>query len=222
MMREHIDEIPSIITEFGVPSFKIFMFYGSHGLHGRSQDQSEFLMIPPGRALRPRPLRVRHAGHPAGPRGAARARRPDLAVAALRDGGDHDGLHQAGRGGRRARRASRHTAHRAHQHSEGLAITIASFLADETELPNINLLHLTSAKALKAAMLMQQTFPHVNFRREVTIGHLVADFDTASGIGGKVNPPLRAARGRRERCGSTFSRATSTGSSATTPAARRR
>ena len=48
MMREHIDEIPSIITEFGVPSFKIFMFYGSHGLHGRSQDQSEFLMIPPG------------------------------------------------------------------------------------------------------------------------------------------------------------------------------
>ena len=43
-------------------------------------------------------------------------------------------------------------------HSEGLAITIASYLADETELPNINLLHLTSAKALKAAMLMQQTF----------------------------------------------------------------
>ena len=24
----------------------------------------------------------------------------------------------------------------------------------------------------------------------MTIGHLVADFDTASGIGGKVNPPL--------------------------------
>src|SRR5688500_1103996 len=37
MMREHIDEIPSLITDFGVPSFKIFMFYGSHGLHGRSQ-----------------------------------------------------------------------------------------------------------------------------------------------------------------------------------------
>ena len=28
-------------------------------------------------------------------------------------------------------------------HSEGLAVTIASFLADETGLPNINLLHLT-------------------------------------------------------------------------------
>lgn len=48
MMREHIDEIPSIIEDFGVTSFKIFMFYGSHGLHGRSSDQSSFLMIPEG------------------------------------------------------------------------------------------------------------------------------------------------------------------------------
>ena len=32
---EHIDEIPSLITDLGVTSFKIFMFYGSHGLHGR-------------------------------------------------------------------------------------------------------------------------------------------------------------------------------------------
>jgi allantoinase len=40
-------------------------------------------------------------------------------------------------------------------------------------------------------MLMQQTFPHINFRREVTVGHLLADFHTA-GLGGKVNPPLRS------------------------------
>ena len=43
---EHIDEIPALIEEFGVPSFKIFMFYGGHGLHGRSTDQGSFLMIP--------------------------------------------------------------------------------------------------------------------------------------------------------------------------------
>jgi allantoinase len=76
-------------------------------------------------------------------------------------------------------------------HSEGLAVTTASFLADETGLPNINLLHLSSAKALTAAMRMQATFPHVDFRREVTIGHLLADITTAHGLGGKVNPPLR-------------------------------
>ena len=48
MMQQHIDEIPSIIDNLGVPSFKIFMFYGSHGLHGRSDNQASFLMTPPG------------------------------------------------------------------------------------------------------------------------------------------------------------------------------
>ena len=40
-------------------------------------------------------------------------------------------------------------------------------------------------------MMMAKTFPHVDFRREVTIGHLLADITTASGIGAKVNPPIR-------------------------------
>jgi len=40
-------------------------------------------------------------------------------------------------------------------------------------------------------LLMAKTFPHVDFRREVTIGHLLATYDTAAGLGGKVNPPLR-------------------------------
>ena len=40
-------------------------------------------------------------------------------------------------------------------------------------------------------MLMQQTFL-TSTSAAVTIGHLVADFDTASGIGGKVNLPFRA------------------------------
>jgi allantoinase len=77
------------------------------------------------------------------------------------------------------------------QHSEGLAVTIASYLAHETGLPTINLLHLSSAKALDAAMRMAATFPHVDFRREVTIGHLIADIETAQGLGAKVNPPIR-------------------------------
>ncbi|MBN9755325.1 hypothetical protein DMP14_07710 [Pseudonocardia sp. Ae707_Ps2] len=44
---------------------------------------------------------------------------------------------------------------------------------------------------MEAAMLMARAFPHVDFRREVTIGHLLADVTTADGVGGKVNPPLR-------------------------------
>ncbi|MCU0775957.1 MAG: hydantoinase, partial [Ideonella sp.] len=45
MDRTHIDEIPMLIEKHGVASFKIFMFYGSHGLHGASNSQREFLMI---------------------------------------------------------------------------------------------------------------------------------------------------------------------------------
>ncbi len=45
MDRRHIEEMPMLIDKHGVSSFKIFMFYGSHGLHGASNTQREFLMI---------------------------------------------------------------------------------------------------------------------------------------------------------------------------------
>ena len=76
-------------------------------------------------------------------------------------------------------------------HSEGLAIFIASYLANETDLPNINLLHLTSRKAVLAALQMAAVFPHINFRREVTIGHLMLDTDSKAASLAKVNPPIR-------------------------------
>ena len=43
----HIDEMEHLVLEHGVTSFKIFMFYGGYGLHGRSSQQNEFLMIGP-------------------------------------------------------------------------------------------------------------------------------------------------------------------------------
>ena len=47
MDSTHISEIEKLIKDHGVCSFKIFMFYGSHGLHGRSDSQRDFLMIGP-------------------------------------------------------------------------------------------------------------------------------------------------------------------------------
>ena len=192
ILEEHIDEIPMMIEEFGVPSFKIFMFYGSHGLHGRSSDQGSFLMLPEDQSYD-----LAHFEFVM--RGIQKAR-ADERFAADRDAISLS-LHcetaeimraytklveQEGKlSGLEAYSASRPP------HSEGLAITIASYLAHETELPNINLLHLTSRKAIEAAMMMQATFPHIDFRREVTVGHLVANFHTAN-LGGKVNPPLRS------------------------------
>lgn len=76
-------------------------------------------------------------------------------------------------------------------HSEGLAVFIASYLAHETQCTNINLLHLSSRKAMDAAMQMAEAFPHIDFRREVTIGHLLLDIDAPAGPLAKVNPPIR-------------------------------
>ena len=190
ILKEHIGEIPDLL-DMGVPSFKIFMFYGIHGLHGRSSDQSKFLMIPEEDAYD-------FAHFEFVMRGIEKARR-DPRYAHIKDDISLS-LHcetaeimraytkiveEEGKlTGLEAYSASRPP------HSEGLAITIASYLAHETELPNINLLHLTSRKAIEAAMMMQSTFPHINFRREVTVGHLLADCTTAN-LGGKVNPPLR-------------------------------
>src|SRR6266545_2026408 len=44
---DHIDEMEHLALDYGIPSFKIFMFYGGYGLHGRSANQNEFLMIGP-------------------------------------------------------------------------------------------------------------------------------------------------------------------------------
>ncbi|MBB5826077.1 dihydroorotase [Micromonospora carbonacea] len=190
MMREHIDELPDLVDRFGVTSFKIFMFYGGHGLHGRSADQNSFLMIPEGE-------RYDYAHFEFVMRGvqAARERFPELAdqislslhceTAEIMSAYTRQ-VEQEGRlRGLEAYHASRPP------HSEGLAVSIASYLAHETGLPTINLLHLSSAKALDAALRMAEAFPHIDFRREVTIGHLLADITTAHGLGGKVNPPLR-------------------------------
>ena len=190
MMRQHIDEIPSLVSDFGVTSFKIFMFYGGYGLHGKSSSQNEFLMIPDDE-------NYDTAHFEFVMRGVQRAREafPDIAdqislslhceTAEIMRAYTDIVQQQDELRGLEAYSASRPP------HSEGLAITIASYLAHETGLPTINLLHLSSAKAMDAARRMVATFPHVDFRREVTVGHLSRDF-TQTDIGAKVNPPIRS------------------------------
>jgi len=190
MTSGHINEIEPLIEDFGVTSFKIFMFYGGYGLHGRSNDQSDFLMIG-------KDEKYDFAHFEFIMRGIKRAadRFPDIAdrislslhcetaeiMAAytklVERRGDLSGL--------AAYSASRPP------HSEGLAVCIASYLAHETECANINLLHLSGRKAVEAAVTMSAAFPHVQFRREVTIGHLLLDIDSPCGNHAKVNPPIR-------------------------------
>ena len=186
----HIREIPDLVEQHGVTSFKVFMFYGSHGLHGRSDSQREFLKIGP-------EDRYDYAHFEFVMRSiqAARERYPDKAAQIslslhcetaeiltayskiVEAQGKLEGL------------AAYHAARP--PHSEGLAVFIAAYLANETALPTINLLHLSSRKALEAALQMAYLFPHIDFRREVTIGHLILDVNAKTGVLAKVNPPIR-------------------------------
>ena len=190
MNGQHIDEIPMLIEKHGVASFKIFMFYGSHGLHGASNTQRDFLMI--GEDERydfahfefvMRGIQLAREKMP------ERARQISLSLhcetAEVMTAYTKIVEKDRSMKGLAAYSASRP------QHSEGLAVFIASYLAHETALPNINLLHLSSRKAVQAALMMAETFPHIDFRREVTIGHLMLDITSKAAEQAKVNPPIR-------------------------------
>ncbi len=190
MDATHIDEIPELIRKHGVASFKIFMFYGSHGLHGASDAQRDFLMIG-------KDDRYDYAHFEFVMRGVQKAREQLPQQAAQISLSLHcetaeimtayTKIIEKDRSlkGLPAYHASRPP------HSEGLAVFIASYLAHETALPNINLLHLSSRKAVQAALMMAETFPHIDFRREVTIGHLMLDIASPAAELAKVNPPIR-------------------------------
>ena len=189
----HIDEMEMLATQFGVPSFKIFMFYGGYGLHGKAdpaaqrrflildEDDSydlahfEFIMRSASRLMQSHPELADYVSV------SLHCEVADILNAYTKIVRNDPSLT-----GLRAYSAARPP------HSEGLAIWIAAYLAYETDCLNINLLHLSSRKAIEAALMMQNVFPHINFRREVTVGHLLLDYDTPAGPHAKVNPPIRS------------------------------
>jgi len=75
-------------------------------------------------------------------------------------------------------------------HAEGLAVGIAGYLAQETACPGINLLHLSSRKAVEAALALPRVFPHLDVRRAVTVNpQLSTGFPVSPGyphVGDKV------------------------------------
>ncbi|MGA7934831.1 MAG: dihydroorotase family protein [Kovacikia sp.] len=186
----HIDEMHMLFEEYGIGSFKIFMFYGGYGLHGLSDQQNLFLMIN-------KEERYDFAHFEFIMRGLSRLRElhPESSarislslhceVAEILNAYTKIVQQDSTLTGLKAYSAARPP------HSEGLAICIASYLAHETNCLNINLLHLSSRKAVEAALMMQTIFPHINFRREVTVGHLLLDVETPTGKWAKVNPPIR-------------------------------
>ncbi len=74
--------------------------------------------------------------------------------------------------------------------TERLSIHEAGVLAAAAGC-RINLLHLSSAEALRAAVETGGLHPGLDIRRETTLHHLTLTYDRLEGLGGKVNPPIR-------------------------------
>jgi allantoinase len=187
---QHLKELDYLATEHGVTSFKIFMFYGGYGLHGKSGAQNQFLMLGPDDHYD-----IAHFEFVMRSARAVMERHPELAehisvslhceLADILNAYTTLVEREGKLTGLKAYSAARPP------HSEGLAVWIASYLANETNCMNINLLHLSSRKSVDAAWTMQQVFPHIQFRREVTVGHLLLDTDCECAVHAKVNPPIR-------------------------------
>ena len=186
-----IAEIPELIARYGITSYKIYMFYGGYGLHGASDSQREFLMIGDDE-------RYDIAHFEFVMRGVQQAAAANPALSDMISLSLHcetaEIMNAYTRIVQREGRLQGLEAYSAARppHSEGLAIFIAGYLANETHCLNINLLHLSSRKAVEAALQMAQVFPHIDFRREVTIGHLCLDYNSPAGALAKVNPPIRS------------------------------
>src|SRR5215470_955878 len=192
IQASHIDEMEDLATRQGVPSFKIFMFYGGHGLHGQAvraaqrrflvvgEDESydlahfEFIMRAASRIRRAHPKLAPHVTVSL-----------HCEIADILNAYTTRVAREGTLAGLRAYSAARPP------HAEGLAVWIAGYLAHETDCPGINLLHLSSRKAVEAALALPRVFPQLDVRREVTVGHLLLDYDVPTGVLAKVNPPIR-------------------------------
>jgi len=145
--RAHIDEMEMLAVEHGVPSFKIFMFYGGYGLHGSVDPaaQRKFLMLPEGESYD-----LAHFEFVM--RGAARliAQRPSLrdfvSVSLHCELADIlNAYTRIVQSNPSLRGLAAYSAARP-PHAEGLAVWIAAYLANEAACPNVNLLHLFIAQ----------------------------------------------------------------------------
>ena len=187
-----IAEMGYMATDCGAPNFgEVFMFYGLHGLHGRSDSQSKWLMLNEGDHYD-----LAHFDFICREAARLQQQHPDLAKyiqvswhcetpeilrayePKIRAEGNLKGLE--------AYSAARPP------HSEAIAINIVGSMAYAAGLKQVNILHITSREAMDAAIAMRNTYPDVEFGFEVTAGHLLLDYTSPCGVWGKVNPPLRS------------------------------
>jgi allantoinase len=185
MTSGQLDEIEWLAGEAGIASFKYYMFYKGLNLAGDSEDADAFTMSDDKYDF----------GH-------LYSMMEQIAAADARRGGDDRislSLHCENAEliklfMARAQDAALQGARAWHEArpplTERLSVHEAALLADATRC-RVNLLHLSSAEALRGALEVRSLYPTLDVRCETTLHHLVLTHDMLDGTGGKVNPPIR-------------------------------
>ncbi|MDI1463094.1 dihydroorotase family protein [Catellatospora sp. KI3] len=185
MDTAQVGEVPSLVDEHGVSSFKYYMFYKGFNLSADSRDAKSFTMSDEydlGHLYQI--MEAVAANQRAGRRVSLslhceQAELMRLFIDRVRAAGDPQTL--------KAYSDARPPL------TEQVAIGEATTLARATGCP-VNLLHLSSADAIAAAAAAKAD-KSLDLRCEVTLHHLCLDhesLDRKGGLGAKVNPPIRA------------------------------
>lgn len=191
-----VGEMEYLAVEAGCPNFgEVFMFYGLHGLHGRSDSQARWLMLNEGDHYD-----LAHFDFIC--REAARLERSHPELAPYLQVSFHCETPEILRAYERKVQAEgrlrgleAYSAARP-PHSEAIAIAVVGAMAHAAGLGRVNILHITSREAMEAALRCREAYPGVDFGLEATAGHLMLDYASPCGVWGKVNPPLRSPEDR--------------------------
>lgn len=192
---DQIGQMEYAALEAGCPNFgEVFMFYGSHGLHGRSDSQSKWLMLNEGdhydlahydqicrEAAR---IAARHKKLAPYVQVSFHCEVPELLRA-------YETQVRADPAMRKQSRLAQYSAARP-DHGEAMAINIVGSMAHAAGLKKVNILHITSQAAMEAALNCRKIYHDVDFGLEVTAAHLALDTDSPADVWGKVNPPIRS------------------------------
>jgi dihydropyrimidinase/allantoinase len=186
MTPEHVREIPWLVEEMGVSSFKYFMFYKGFNLAGSSRDAGAYTMT-----------EDYDLGHlfeimeTAAAVGARTARRISVSVHCEQPELLRVFIERA-KADPSVTGLAEYSAGRPPL-TERLSVEEAAVLADVTGAP-VNFLHLSSRTALDAATAVSRRYPGSDIVAETTLHHLALcyeDLDAVS-VRGKVNPPIRS------------------------------
>jgi dihydroorotase-like cyclic amidohydrolase len=187
MLRSQIGEIPALVERHGVTSFKYYMFYKGLDLAGASLDAGAYTMAEHydlGHLYEIMEAVASCAAGDARVSVSIHCEQPEL-IRIFMERVQADG---------KLRGLAAYSAARPPL-TEHLAIAEVGVLAEATMSP-INLLHLSSAEALEAAVDLRRELPGLDVRLETTLHHLALTHETYDDQRGKVNPPIRSGADR--------------------------